>query len=293
MERMSMLRSLKTPYSKRQATETSELNYRRPGFLFESSIPKHWLAGSVFKTHLLNSFTLIFPEGEKYFIRSIRKYLKNMDDPELRHQVLTFLKQEGQHSVEHEKFLQNLRSQGYEIDGFLNFVEKLTRNYLEPLFSDKLNLATTAGFEHFTALLAELGLSTEFLAQAHPKMRDLFEWHAAEEIEHKAVAFDVLQKVDANYFLRIIGVIIALVMLSTLSTAATMMLVAQDKKTFSNEVWKDFWEISFVREKLLIEGSKIFAHYFDPSFHPTKDKNIGLAQRVFSRIGIYPLTVNA
>ena len=42
-------------------------------------------------------------------------------------------------------------------------------------------------------------------AAAHPVMRQLLEWHALEELEHKAVAFDVLRAVNPSYALRITG----------------------------------------------------------------------------------------
>ena len=183
----------------------SAIKRRRVNFEFPLSIPRHWLAGSAFRSHLLNSFTLIFPEGEKYFIRSIERYSKQITNPKLKSDVREFMRQETQHYIEHEKFLKNLRLQGYQIDPLLKFIKFMTRDVLEPFLGPKMNLSITAGLEHFTALLAEIGLKEKFLEGAHPEMRRLFEWHAAEEIEHRAVAYDVLQTIDDSYLLRVAG----------------------------------------------------------------------------------------
>ena len=63
---------------------TSLLKHRKPNLKFPKKIPKHWFGQSAFKTHLLNSFTLFFPSGEKYFIRSIKRVLKDIDNEELK-----------------------------------------------------------------------------------------------------------------------------------------------------------------------------------------------------------------
>src|SRR4029079_15061731 len=63
----------------------------------------------------------------------------------------------------------------------------------EKLLPPISNLALTAALEHFTATLAELLLTDEDARAmfGEPAARDLFVWHALEESEHKAGAFDV------------------------------------------------------------------------------------------------------
>ena len=60
-------------------------------------------------------------------------------------------------------------------------------------------------------------------------MQKLLAWHAAEEIEHKAVAFDVLQQVDPSYALRIAGLAHATILLSSFWVWSAMMLFRQEK----------------------------------------------------------------
>jgi predicted metal-dependent hydrolase len=254
---------------------------RKLNLNFTKDIPKHWLGNSIFKSHLLNSFTLVFPAGEKFFIRSINKFSRQITDPKLKQDVKTFIRQESQHAVEHEKFFQNLRDQGYEIDWLVDAIESVIKKVLEPGFGAKMNLATTAGLEHFTALLAEIGLKENFLGEAHPIMKELFEWHAAEEIEHRSVAFDVLNAVDKSYALRLAGLINAYVLLSLFCGSSTIYLVAKDKKLLDASVLKDALDTLFLKEALFFKSLQICLHYLDPYFHPDNRDLDELSETVF------------
>ena len=71
--------------------------------------------------------------------------------------------------------------------------------------SEKGNLAVTAALEHYTATLAET-LLDDPAARAeigHDGVRYLLMWHALEEAEHKAVAFDVYQRVGGTERMRV------------------------------------------------------------------------------------------
>src|SRR5690606_38483751 len=105
-------------------------------------------------------------------------------------------------------------SHGFEIDRFLGRYRAIT-SALEARMPAKLRLAITAAAEHFTAILAEGAFENGVLDNVHPLMQQLLAWHAAEEIEHKAVAFDVLQQIDSSYALRIAGLAFATVLLGS------------------------------------------------------------------------------
>lgn len=173
------------------------LEVRTPRVSFDD-VPRHWLAGSAAATHIANGANLLFPAGERFFVRAVRHYLPELEkDParaELSARVRGFFGQEGRHAQAHERFFDRLRAQGYPIDDFLARYEKVAYGLIERASPPALRLATTVALEHFTAILAEdaIGGGAAGLAFAHPAVRQLLEWHALEEIEHKAVAFDVL-----------------------------------------------------------------------------------------------------
>lgn len=170
---------------------TGGLHVRTPRVGFDE-VPRHWLAGSAAATHLANGVNLLFPAGERFFVRSVRHYLPYLErDPAnagLAARVRGFFGQEGRHAQAHERFFETLRAQGYPIDGFLARYERVAYGLIEKASPPALRLATTVALEHFTAILAEDALSDDSaagLAAAHPAMRALLEWHAVEEIEHK------------------------------------------------------------------------------------------------------------
>lgn len=175
---------------------------------FEESIatlPKHFAADeNLFASHLVAMLSSVFPDGEDFFVRSVRHYRKRITDPELRRQVNGFIGQEAMHGREHRVLNDRLDALGYPTKR----MERFTRWGLE-LRSRKAppisNLAATAALEHFTATLAELVMSEPEIRRliGHEAMRHVFEWHALEESEHKAVAFDVYRAVGGSERLRV------------------------------------------------------------------------------------------
>lgn len=192
------------------------------------SVPRKWFAGSAAATQVANGVNLLFPAGERFFVRSVKHYLPELEDPELVSQVRGFFGQEGRHAQAHERFFDTLREQGYDVDAILDPYEALAYGKIEKGTSPALRLAVTVALEHFTAILAEDALVGGALQHAHPVMRQLLEWHAVEELEHKSVAFDVLRAVNPSYALRVTGLALATLALGGFWIQATRALLAQD-----------------------------------------------------------------
>jgi len=256
-------------------------------FTFSDHIDKHWFGNDPFKTHWLNSYTLIIPEGEKFIHRSTKRYLGQMDS-NLKEQILGLLSQEILHSKEHERFFGHLYHHGYKIDGYLRQYNFLLYRVLEPffrlLFGPKILLSTAAGLEHINAFIAEIGLSENFLSDAHPDVRALFEWHYAEEIEHKSAVFDVLKSVDHSYFLRAAGMAFATFTFFGALSAGTMMLLFQDRKLHNKNVLKEAINFFFFKQKFFFKFVTVCRDYLAPTFHPTQRDNFHLAAKVFERL---------
>ncbi len=187
-------------------SETRKVPTRRitfdPAF---DDVPRHFTRdGDLLTSHLTAALSAVFPEGEEFFVRSVRRFRDQITDPVLKRQVAGFMGQEAVHGREHRDFNLRLAELGYPT----KYVDRLTARFLklrERLLSDKSNLAVTAALEHFTATLAEVVLRNEDIRDqfGHPAVRDLFTWHALEESEHKAVAFDVYQAVGGSERMRV------------------------------------------------------------------------------------------
>src|SRR5262249_55663781 len=98
---------------------------RAPRMAFDpATIERHWLGGNALGTHLINGVNLLFPEGERYFVRSVVRYLDRVDDPALRERVRGFFGQEGRHAAAHQAFFEVLTAQGYPVDRFARMFER-------------------------------------------------------------------------------------------------------------------------------------------------------------------------
>src|SRR5262245_56795324 len=101
---------------------------RRRDFPFaEAGFGRHWLGNYALGTHIANALNLLFPMGERFFVRSVRHYMSEIEkDPALLERVRNFSAQEGHHAHAHVRFLEILREQGYDIDRFLALYKKIS-----------------------------------------------------------------------------------------------------------------------------------------------------------------------
>ncbi len=156
-ELFARLRSRASAEPSRSATAREPI-VRRMDFPFSAAeIPRHWLGGSMVGTALANGLNLLFPDGERFFVRSVNHYLPDIEDPALRDRVKRFFGQEGQHAREHERLYEVLRAHGYDIDPILARYRHAAYEVLAPNVPAKLRLSVTAALEHFTASFAEHG----------------------------------------------------------------------------------------------------------------------------------------
>ncbi|MAA76189.1 MAG: metal-dependent hydrolase [Salinisphaeraceae bacterium] len=171
--------------------------------LREDDIPKYWFANDPFKTRFVDAMSLLFPEGEKFFIQCVRDYKDQVTDPKLLEEIRDFTFQEGQHSMVHIEFNNRVARQGVAVPEIMAYQKKFMAAIRRRL-PKQYTLGMTAAAEHMTALMAHYFLGNpETFDDADERIRAIYFWHAIEEIEHKAVAFDVFQKVaKGGYFVR-------------------------------------------------------------------------------------------
>ena len=158
-----------------------------------ADLPKHFAVdGDIVMSHILAVLSSVFPDGEDFFVRSVRAGLPSVTDPVLKKDVEGFIGQESMHGREHRILNEKLAELGYPTRQIGRYVRAVTE-FRERIQSKRTNLAYTAALEHYTAALAEnlLGHPEARAEIAHPGFRYLLMWHALEESEHKAVAFDV------------------------------------------------------------------------------------------------------
>ena len=99
-----------------------------------AGVPKHWFAGLPVPTQISNGVNLLFPAGERFFVRSVYHYLDRIDDPKLKEAIKGFGGQEGRHAKAHEDFFETLRAQGYQCEQhrFQRLFQQLTSRHPQP-----------------------------------------------------------------------------------------------------------------------------------------------------------------
>jgi uncharacterized protein len=260
---------------------------RSPGVDLDpgAPVPRHWFGGNVVATLLADGVNLLFPAGERFFVRSVNHYKDRITDPVLRAQIKGFFGQEGHHAREHERVFRLMEAQGYEIERFLRLYERIAYGVIERLAPPALSLATTAACEHFTAILAEDALGNRLLDRAHPTMRALLLWHASEEIEHRAVAFDVLKAVHPSYALRVAGLAMATLCLGGFWAAAFATLLAQERALKRGRLGAD-WRVARREGKGRVVFRRGIREYLRRDFHPSQNDIDGLAADYLASVGL-------
>ncbi|HRP69803.1 MAG TPA: metal-dependent hydrolase, partial [Turneriella sp.] len=238
---------------------------------------------------LFGALSLIFPDGERFFIRSVKYFADQIKDESLIADVKNFIGQEAQHTKLHEVFNKNVLGPEYDTTPFLTWYRDVVYGKIEEeatkLFGHKLSLSITAAAEHFTATWAAHGLSSGYLEEhvKNQELLDFMQWHAVDEIEHKHVAFDVLQEVDDSYLLRVAGMLFCATLLPFVVTVAFASLVKQSHKL---DIFTFFRDGVYEGAKGGMARSFIPAiiEYFKPGFHPSDNDNYAEAAKVAERI---------
>ncbi|MHB8439491.1 MAG: metal-dependent hydrolase [Acidimicrobiales bacterium] len=245
---------------------------------FEESLqdlPRHFAGnGNIFASHLMASLSSVFPDGEDYFVRSVRHFRDQVSDPQLKKQVAGFIGQEAVHGREHRALNRRLSQLGYPTKQ----AEWVTRRGLairERIATPKANLAATAALEHFTATLAEIVLSNQEVQEqlGHPEVRNLFMWHALEESEHKAVAFDVYKTVGGSERTRVVTMHVLRFGFVVGMLFQTLISMLFDPATYNpRRLRRDFREFRrsvFMRKEVWETLRDYCRHDFHPDDHDT------------------------
>ncbi len=239
-------------------------------FKLDASIPKYWYANDAFMTRFWGGVCATFPEGERYFISSLRPFRDQISDPYLNREVKDFMCQEGQHGVVHTEFNQILQEHGMPIDKLVKYQHKIF-NLLLGFFSARYNLALTVACEHITALMMECFFGKkETMESVDYRVRAMLAWHSVEEVEHKAVAFDVMNAVKVSYFTRVSAMIFLIFFFTIDSLRMTNYFLKVDGFSFFQRmkmIWGGLGKL-FGTNGMLAPMGKPFLRYFRRDFHP-------------------------
>lgn len=273
----------------KKAFPAGHLHRRDIDFGMDAPIPVHWLGGHCQLTRFYDAMSITFPEAERAFIENVQFFRERIgNDTALRPAVTEFIAQEALHSREHRRYNRRLQAQGAPV---ARLERRLVNQwaFARRYFHANFRFATTVCLEHYTAMIADQLLrDPRNLASAHPLMADLWLWHALEETEHKAVAFDVFTAVVRGpihrYLLRCVAVLFVVAPLfCILPWYTTFSLVRHDGRATDVRGWLQLLWTLFVTPGLFTRIIPHWLAWFRPGFHPWQHDNRALIERFAPR----------
>jgi predicted metal-dependent hydrolase len=237
----------------------------------ETTRKRWWLNDDPVATAFYNALSVTFPKGEAFFVESVRAF-RDGTPAKLAGEINAFVKQEVIHSREHVAFNRHVVEQGYDISRLEKDVEtslELTKG--RPPIA---NLAATMALEHFTAILAhELIAHGPHLDGGERQAVALWRWHAAEEIEHKGVAYDTWLHATRDWSRWKRWRIKSIVMLKVTQTfvkyrAIGMLDLLEQDGLKGRRVKARLAWYAFARPGMGLRIALTWLTYFMPGFHP-------------------------
>jgi len=265
---------------------------RDPELKWPEEYRRFWFCGSAFLSNLMNAFSTVIPEGEHFFIESVRHYLDEIRDPVLRAQAIAFVGQEGAHAREHRRYNEFVEAQGYPVRRMDQRVRRAL-DHCRAHLSPRSKLAVTCALEHYTTIIG-----AEFLR--NPVCREsvlgeqarLWFWHSVEELEHTSVAFDVYRAIGGTYWERVREMIGVTLGFWPLWLAITLAYQSHDRRLWSLREWWVALVWEFVRPGFVLRLVPRYLAYFRRDFHPSRyaGTDAALILEWRARLGLVPST---
>jgi predicted metal-dependent hydrolase len=243
----------------------TELPYRKVEFGYPEDLDPAWNRRRPEYAFAANGISLIMPFAEPYFVKSVRSALPQLEG-DLRVQTEGYLRQEIAHHVQHRRFNDLLVAQMPAVGRVERWMRR-TYGWLSRRRSQKFNLAFAASSETIAFSIArwiEKNLDALF-DDADPVPTSLFLWHLAEEVEHKAAAYDVFEELDGSRLRYAWTAVVSLTILAWLVWAATVAQLVSSRRWANPLV---YWRLLIKAVSLSFELLPTLAVSALPGHHP-------------------------
>ncbi|MBE0482331.1 MAG: metal-dependent hydrolase [Bacterioplanes sp.] len=245
-----------------------DIKPRRMAFDTDTPMNKYTFDNNSLVSTFFYALSALFPDGERFFIHSVRNYQDEIEDPVLRQQIRGFIGQEAHHGHSHEALNDSIERMGFPMSAITARLQKRVA-FLKRRLGRKRQLALTVAMEHFTASMAEFLLKNpEILDKVDPTIRKMLIWHAVEEIEHKAVAFDVYRLKVNNERLRKRVMVISMAGLFARIAYYQFLLLRADGHCPRWREWVDATRFFWGKKGILRDNVHSMKLFFQDGFHP-------------------------
>jgi uncharacterized protein len=247
---------------------------RWPGFEFdglERELPRAWHPGGIGPTAFLEALSAMAPVVEGFFIDDARRLLPRIPDAARRAEGGAFLRQEAAHAGMHAAFNRLLVRWGVPVEPIAD--SALRWLAIVDWTSSDLRSAVAMAGEHFLGEIGNALLSRpQLLGDVDPRIARLFRWHGYEEVEHKAVLFDLFHSARGHglytYVVRITGLWIALVLVVLTLPSICYRILASAGAAHDLRAWRALACFVLGRGGMLSGRWRAVAAYHRRTFHP-------------------------
>ena len=262
-----------------------EINPRNLHFDIEA-LSGDWHGGDAFRTAFFNSLSIMFPIGEQHFIDAVKHYRSRVTDPDLAENVRGFTAQEYVHRREHQAYNETLcEARGFKLEELEGPIRRRQEWALRTLPA-VAHLASTVAYEHWTAMLADSLLrKPQDLEGADPQIAALWRWHAIEESEHKAVAFDVYRTIGGSLSLRR-WMMIVITFQFFWHTFRNMHIMLKSYQGSRLKLWRNGLKFLFGKGGVYRGLGRTYFDYFRADFHPWDHDNKDVIDRVSRELNL-------
>lgn len=254
--------------------EGHQFSPRKPNFSLQQALASDWYDGNAFRTAFENAFSMLFPLGERSFIESVKYFEKQINDPSLLNEMKQFYGQESVHRKEHQNYNELLcQLRGYNMESLLD-AQKKRYDWAKNTLPPKRRLAGTVAAEHLTAILADdLLRNKDHFKNTDPMISKLWYWHAIEETEHKAVAFDVHQAVGGTIKERRKALFFVTYFIFKDIFVISFKMLKHDGKIWNPRTWLDAFSFLFFKPGILRRCFFSWLRFLRSDFHPWEQDN--------------------
>jgi predicted metal-dependent hydrolase len=201
-----------------------------------SDVDVHWSKSNPAFSTLINAGSVSAVPFEIYLnkvMASARDELGGRN-PALHRDINLFITQEGHHYRVHRGYNKVLY-QNYPCAK--DYEDELTEALRVQLETKSLidNLAFCVGFENFACYISKYQFSKAlpFYEGADRRMKTLWQWHSAEEFEHRAACSDALAALTSNYVVRVRGLLAFLKLLLPWQNRLVSYMLSVDRQAMT------------------------------------------------------------
>jgi uncharacterized protein len=248
-------------------TRSAPIFWQHYQWNFDGVTDKHWFQGSPAISRWFDVYTLLVPDNEAFFIRTLVPCVARMGGESEKTEMRDFFRQEYLHGIAHKAYWRRMQQFGFRVDRFVRCVNWVLYSVFEPIQPRRLRVSIVAAIEHINASLGNIVLGKDLLGATSGELKKLYYWHFSEEIEHKAVAYKALKQCYPGYTTRVLGAAIAFPCFFILTFVGMTYFLIQDRQCFKLRTLQDLYRF-WITGGVLRESATHLGRYLRISFEP-------------------------